>query len=80
MLGPSEIVQSHKIVVNNPLCGKHRSYVTNNTELRFEKCTSDYSNETVTDPTVRVQLNMHYSLYFYGRIIPRNHVASYTHP
>ena len=33
---PSEIVQSHKIVVNNPLCEKHRSYVTNDIELRLK--------------------------------------------
>ena len=36
MPGASEIVQSHKIVVNNPLCGKHRSYVTNDIELRLK--------------------------------------------
>ena len=71
MPGPSEIVQSHKIVVNNPLCGKHRSYVTNDTELRLEKCIRDYSNETVTDPTALMQLNMHYALYFYEQFIPR---------
>ena len=35
MYGPSEIVQSHKIAVNNPLCGKHRSHVTIDNELRL---------------------------------------------
>ena len=47
--GPSNIAQSHKIAVNNPLCGRHRSHVTIDIELEFKKCTCtrDYSNETV---------------------------------
>ena len=36
MYGPSEIVQRHKIAVNNPLCGKHRSHVTIDIELRLK--------------------------------------------
>ena len=71
MPGPSEIPQRHKTMVNNPLCGKHRSYVTNDIELRHKKCIRDSSNETVTDPTALMQLNMHYALNFYEQFIPR---------
>ena len=44
--GCSEIVQRHRIVVNQ-LCGKRRSHVMINIEVRLEKCTKDYSNETI---------------------------------
>ena len=36
MYGPSEIMQRHKIAVNNPLCGKHRSHVMIDIELRLK--------------------------------------------